>query len=558
MIALLRRGASWIAGAGSDAHHATGRWHLPAIVRVAASTAFLIAVFIVLRRIVTTACLLPDAYSSKSILAACTTGRTGLLTPALAGYAMLLFAVPPLRRGWQQFEGGGLLRVLIGAVVIMLAWSGGAYGYNAWYGESHLVDRALLGAMALLVLWRPAFVFPFLLVYWPIMWQFANPPLGFEVLLAEFRPLAHLLTLFAAVFLVHAAGGSRSMDAFLFLALCLVAANFWVPARAKLEIGWITHGHLYFLLPNAYTHGWLGFLDPDTIAAAASRLAAVDWPMRVATLLVEGGALFMLAGERTARLLLAACTALLGVFFLTIGYFFWKWMVLHAALWLVLFGTTRAEAAAWRRQLFTPARFAVSIVAIAAAPYWSMPAALAWFDTPLTSTLQFEAAGESSTTYDLPADFFSPYENHLAMGLFVGRLTPVPLLAASYGVTSIRARADALLDAREPGDIIRLEREAAGGSPSAPDEAFARTFVDFVRRTVAASNERAGARAWHALFRPPPFLWTFPHGRAYDGGERIRSVRIYHVSSFFDGRRYHLFRRDLLRTVPVPAGRPGG
>ncbi len=113
-----------------------------------------------------------------------------------------------------------------------------------------------------------------MIAFWPVIWQFDAPRLGFQNLVADFRPLVNILTMFAAALLVQALWGRRKMHGFLFLTLCIVAANFWVPGYAKLRIGWITHGHVYLLLPNAYTHGWLAFLEPQTIASMTTGAGA--------------------------------------------------------------------------------------------------------------------------------------------------------------------------------------------------------------------------------------------------------------------------------------------
>jgi hypothetical protein len=276
--------------------------------------------------------------------------------------------------------------------------------------------------------------------------------------------------------------------------------------------------------------------------------------MRIGTILVEGSALFMFANKRAAHTLLIAFTLLLGMFFATIGYFFWKWMAVHLGLLLIVFRTP--SSAAWCARLFTRARFLVSVPLIATAPYWTAPAALAWFDTPLTSALRFEAVGTSGIVYDLPPSFFAPYESHVAMSFFIGSLTPMPLLAASYGVTSERSTADALLTAHTPDDIVHLEQAAPPRRLGEIDRRFAATFESFVRRRVAVANRSAGARSWMVDLHPPSFLWTFSHERKYDGGEPIALVRVYRVSSFFDGRRYELFRHELLRTVAMSPDSP--
>jgi hypothetical protein len=554
---LLLRMASLAAESDDEPGGRADRWNAVALARLVVSTAFLLAVFLVLDRLVVRACTLTDsAPASDSILAACVAGRWPALIPGLAVYSVLLLAVPRLRQGWSQFEGGASLRWFVGALVVVLAWAGAGYAYNAWYDRFHGFDRVAIVLLAALVFWRPGFVLPFVVALWPVLWQFQAPQLGFQVLVADFRPLVNVLTLFTAAMLVQGLWGRRRMHGFLFGTLCIVAANFWVPGYAKLHLGWFTFGHLYLLLPNAYTHGWLAFLQPHAIESLTRALAWADWPMRIGTLSVECGAIAMFASPRVARALLLGFTLMLGLVFLTIGYFFLKWIVLQLAILWLLFRRSHTGDLSWRRELFTRHRLAISLVVIANAGRLFSPAALAWFDTPLTSTIRYEGVGRSGAVYDLPPRFFAPYESQVAMALFTGGLTRVPILAGAYGVSGNRKVAEALFAAPDPAGVMRLEDAARHrDGQKVLDASFEAEFDDFVRRTAEVSNRRLfeGMSAGRILdlLHPPPFFWTFERGRPYRHEEPLGLVRIYLVSSLFDGRAYIVFRKEALREVAV-------
>ncbi len=139
---------------------------------------------------------------------------------------------------------------------------------------------------------------------------------------------------------------------------------------------------------------------------------------------------------------------------------------------------------------------------------------------------------------------------------FVAASTPAPILATAYGVTGDRGMADALLEARTSMDVLRLEEAALRRGGIQLDEGFGQEFDEFVRRTVKVSNRRlavgAPTSSLQALIRPLPLFWVFERGRPYRQTEPIETVHIYRVSSFFDGRAYTMFRKELLRTVEVP------
>jgi hypothetical protein len=551
---LLVRIVPWITEPHHEAIDGSTAQQRAEFARTATRTASLLLAFVMLQRVMLRVCRPPEVvFEQGSILLACFRHRALLFTAGLMIVLSLLIAFPRLRQGWSQFENGALLRALVGVLAAMMAWTGSAYAYNFWYDEPHLVDRAALLLLAGLVWWRPAFTLPLAAAFWAIIWQFNYPSLGFQTLEAAFRPAVNLVTLFSAALLIRAPCGGRRMDGFLFLALCLVAANFWVPGYGKLRMGWVTHGHAYFLLPDAYTHGWLAFLAPETVASMTRMLASLDWPSRIFVLIIECGALFLFVSARVARIFLLLFTLLLGVFFLTLGYLFWQWMVIQTALWIVVFGSGE-RGAVWRQYLFTRSRFAVSLVVIWASSHWFQPARLAWFDTPVANMLRYEAIGSSRAAYDLPPSFFAPYESHIAMARFVAALTPAPVLTDSYGVTGDRAIAEALLRARTPDDVTRLEASAIVGELGVDTE-YARRFDEFIRRAVEVSNRHLaeGGRGSEplSLVRPPLFLWTFQRGTPYRHEEPIASVRVYRTSSFFDGHTYSVFRRELLREISL-------
>ena len=560
MTRMLRRIAPWITEPDEETGSPDSASRAVTFARVVTRTTSLVLAFMVLQRIILRLCRPSEETASHaSILIEGLRQHGGPGVAVILGGAVLLLFVPRLRQDWTQFDGGRRLRWFIGTIAAILAWAGSAYAFNAWYDQPHLADRAALIVLAGLVWWRPVFALPFAAAFWAVIWQFNYPALGFQTLEAEFRPVVNTLTLFSAAVLIRAVFGGRRMDGFLFLALCLVAANFWVPGAGKLRIGWVTHGHVDFLIPNAYTHGWLAFLEPQSIVRAARAMATLDWPLRVGTLAVECGAILLFMDARVAKAFVILFTLLLGMFFATIGYLFWKWIVLQIALWILLFHPRDGAAIAWRRRLFTKERFAVSLVVIGMAQVWFEPARLAWFDTPLANMLRYEAVGPSGAVYDLPPGFFAPYESHVAMARFVTPLTPGPDLTDSYGVTGDRTIADALLGAKSPEDILRLEQAESRGASGVELE-FAQRFDEFVRRTATASNRSlaAGLRRGRllTLLYPLPFLWTFQRGAPYRGSEPIASVRVVRVSSFFDGRTYDLFRRETLRTIRIQEPTP--
>ena len=122
--------------------------------------------------------------------------------------------------------------------------------------------------------------------------------------------MLHVLNLFAAWFLLHAFQWRPKLVQFLFMAACLIASAYWAPAFKKLLIGWLYDGELSNMLVNSYAHGWLAFLDKETIVELSKMPASFDWPMRIFVFAIEAGCLFLLWRRGYAVLLLTFSTLL--------------------------------------------------------------------------------------------------------------------------------------------------------------------------------------------------------------------------------------------------------
>ncbi|NCF87163.1 MAG: hypothetical protein GWQ08_16830 [Verrucomicrobiaceae bacterium] len=250
--------------------------------------------------------------------------------------------------------------------------------------------------------------------------------------MAEFRPLMQILTVFSAFLLLQAKPGLARVEHFLFITGCLVAANFWQPGLLKLRMDWISHSHLYGMHVGAYAHGWLGWLAPEKIANFAQWMAKADYPLQIATLILELGALLFFVRGKAARALLVLWTILLVGFLACFGHFFWKWMLVQLALlWLL---RRWAEDRNQQARLFHWKAFALSIPIIAAASITFQSAGLAWFDTPIAHGYRYEAVGESGDRYTIPTRLMAPYHEEFTMTHF-GYVLFEKSIVSPYGAT---------------------------------------------------------------------------------------------------------------------------
>ena len=107
----------------------------------------------------------------------------------------------------------------------------------------------------------------------------------------------------------------------------------------------------------------------------------------------------------------------LGVFALY-GFLFWTWILLDAALLVILVRDWRPR----RMEIYSRGHVMLSILLIGFASLWANPPHLGWFDTRLSYVYRLEAIGESGKRYALPPRFFAPYADLFTMASF-GYLT---------------------------------------------------------------------------------------------------------------------------------------
>jgi hypothetical protein len=343
---------------------------------------------------------------------------------------------------------------------------------------------------------------------------------------------------------VRALINERRSDLFIFGWCCLLATTYWTSGLGKLRVEWFTHSHLDLLLLGANANGWLSFVDPATVHRAAELLSHLAGPLMLLTLVLECGAL-IIAWRRWSLVgfLLLAIIFHLGAFAIT-GIFFWKWILCDAFLLAYLLRGQRLA----RLLIFTPAHLAVSVAAIFAGPLWVSSENLTWFDTPLTYSIRLEGVDTLGTTHELPAGFFRPYTDALVLGTFP-YLAPNAQLTQAMGVTKDRQLAESLEAARSAAEVLALEATAGARRV---DPAGSAAFDEFVSRHAARARCRADREpSILRVFGAPRHLWTFPLQESLPCRVALVSVRVFELTSFFDGTSTRLIRRQLLRTIDV-------
>ncbi len=518
---------------------------VPELVRVAWPPLLMIGLFSAFDAWLSQAIQLPESAVYERVLAWAFARELGLwwLLPAML-LVLLRWRRATLPR-WEELDAFPGLRTFVLLAMGLLVWDFAFYDYNLYFERWHLVDRALLVACFAAAFSRPVAVLPFLFVLFPVLYQFQYPG-GLPYLFPEKLLPAHVLTLFASYLILVAFDRERRWP-LLFGLLTLVAASYWPSGWAKLRMHWLETNAIADVVFAAHANGWLAGVPSEWIVQISRAVALVDLPLRIFTLVLELGVLAMLFRRGVAIGLLGGLVVLhLGIFAVG-GILFLNWIVVDAALVVVLWRLDSERSI----RIFRPALFALAVPLTLGGSLWLTTTAFAWFDTRLTYAYRLTAVGESGERYRLSPETFEPYRYPITWNRF-GYLYPGRQLPVRYGATGDPEVVLALRQARSLDAIERLER--SHGIVRFDPEASAR-FVDFVRGLVDGLNRHPKLRALRWLERPSELV-SSPWPGSFDGEEKICRVEVSRVTTLYDGTSYREIRREAL--FPIEIDRCGG
>jgi hypothetical protein len=520
------------------------RGQLRSILRLAARIALLIGFYMLLevglRRI---AYLPPDSYHEPVLVMELVRQlgwRTLLIIAAAVG---LLWLGRSKGYSWPQMGNGDALKYFLLIVAFILTWVYSTYEYNLFFDQGHYIDRALLIVLLLLMVWRPVFLLPWLILLLTIMAQFNVPIGGYSV--AEQFQLVRMLLLFLTAFTLRLlTGWWRTADLF-FVLFCLLASGYWWSGFGKIRLDWFHYGpHLNLLLPATYANGWLGFLGADTISWLTSALVPFIWPMMIFVFIIELGSLFILLSRRTLVFFLVGyCLFHTGIFLET-GIFFWKWMLVEISLLILILHRQLSNTL----PIFTIRHFVISLILIGGSFIWFKPVNLSWYDSAVNYVYRIEAVDVNGNRSMLRPAFFRPYDYQFTLTPF-GYLVQEPQLPIVWGAIYHRPAADAVLAAGSTEKLLEIEQTYGYIAYDAEQSAV---MNEFLVRFLTNWNQRLSKSSVFSLFQPPPQLVTFLGERAFHQDTQIASVTVYQVTTYFDGVTYKEIRQRpvLFQSIP--------
>ncbi|MGE4650441.1 MAG: hypothetical protein AAEJ53_06110 [Myxococcota bacterium] len=480
-----------------------------------------------------------SAYASPLILAEISKSPGHVLL-LLGNLAVLIFAFE--RTGWKSLEAGRYLRLLTLFVAAVLAWRFSCIGYNFYFDQAYLVDRAMLVVLVALIWIHPLFVAFFLILCVTFAWQLEFPV--FHYSFTDKRALFDYLVMLNAFTLLRTVFRMRT-QVFLLVALSSFAAAYFVAGTSKLLLGpdlysWILENSISNLFVSSYQNGWLAFLPERHALGVATQLARVDVPLALVSIAIELGAIFILFGKRISLFLLAAFFLMhLGIMAAS-GIFFWKWMLLGGALALLLVRLPDDLMAG----LYTARNRTVSVVVVLLSFGYLNAVPLGWYDSRINNFYSFDLVDSDGERTKVRRTFFAPYDLPFAQNRFYF-LSQESLLANTYG-SVFSAEVFQALEKAGPSDVEALRRRF--GTLHYDGEAKAR-FGDFLR--VYLKNRRQDPEPlWLLdLISPPHHILGFDGLAFFPEGGRIEEVEVVFHETFYDGEVLHQLRNE--RTLEI-------
>ena len=513
------------------------------LLRLAPECFIFICYFVVFEWIKRASPLPPDSYGETFVLwefCSFLLSRPKLGILLLPLLCFLIWKRRVLWIKWNSIPEHWVLQIIIGTTVISLAWPLVACPYNFFTDQLHLADRILLLALAVASMWRPLFLLPLTLCAAPLVWEFRT---GWGPYPWEFfgMPL-RLIVLFFVWFCFSSLRQTWKHSSFLFLMLCLIAAHYWGPGLTKIQTGWFWENKISYLLSGSHAIGWLAFASPESIAKATSILSKLNFLLIFGAIVVEIGCLcILLARARGAIIyLLLAAGFHFGIFFIC-GIFLWQWAIIEFVAAITLWRKKHLLS----REMFSFWHLALSVVLVASAPIWLKSAKLTWFDGPVKYSYRFSAIDDQGNTWELPPQFFAPYDKQFSLNVLNYLSQGEPLLT-----TGPRKAISSQEEARTLEDLEALE--LSEGIPVSNERALEH-MKHFLETVATNYNRHPERRTWFKFISPPPGIVTSARGDRLEKQHTIRQVAADEVLTFFDGKDYREMRIRRVLEIEIPS-----
>lgn len=471
-------------------------------------------------------------------------GSIWLLIPFAAIVALMISRRNLITLEWNSIEGGSKLRLIICTCLAVLTWAHISYPFNYFLFENALIERLAVLVLMLLVFWRPFFLI--LYVFFPVLIHFGEPLLVNHWSITEL-PIRVLL-LFCTQLIVWLIFPKYKwkIGAFVFMLLCIVAGNYFPAGFAKIASGWLKNNHIYFLLSNMYTDGWVSFLSQETLSDITHFLSKYNLLLKLGCLVMEFGCILIFVRKNwSVRFFLLGFLSFHTLVFIMTGILFWPWMLLEIVL-LVVF---------WKKGVFQSIiksfsiwHIVFSVCLIFISSKWLRPSIYVWHDSPLSYSYSFEVIDTSGKTSNLPSNTFWPKYYEFAWTNDFHFIHEKPTLNIVWGVSFNGREVEELLAFKDAEQVLAYEKEF-GTNQLNPE--LAKEFERYMKDFVKEKKYELPLNPWFKTFSAPAQRLVYPVDNIYDGKNDIVKIIIYQKLAFFNGEEYKELRKTKVSTIDI-------
>jgi hypothetical protein len=440
------------------------------------------------------------------------------------------FARSALGRSWHTLDRYRAVRLLAMVLVVWMTLRQVTAPRDFVLGQTYVIDRVGLVALAAAVMRFPAAIPLFVLQYR----VFEAPVRAITALTSSFNIDAvavMAVVAIAAVLASAAARRSTSSTPLVSLLGALVAAHFFESGIGKVKLGWLAHNNLANVPLNGYAQGWLGDGGGGFAHRLADFLGRVNRPLLVATLLIEVGAVVLIARRRLLIVGLVAWLLFHAFVFAAMGFVFVDWAIVETGLLALLVG---AAGRTWSKPAFAKGPALVAVLAVLAGSVLFRPPRLAWFDGPAAYRYELDVIDTEGQSWVLMPDDLGSYGPPFSFGMVgLGPSTPV---VAGYGAWngSNRSALDAVATIE---DLGRVEEPLAKVNEQ---------WLDILRNFLASTCQPRSR--FDALPGPVSHFVLQRDGRRYNHRLPLVSLSIRRVTTFRTPKG-ELTRTEAVRTL---------
>lgn len=460
------------------------------------------------------------------------------------GLAVILL-LPGTRRSWQQLDVPAPMRWASIVFALFGSWAFLTLSHNYYFDRSFMWDRLFLLICLIALWWRPGAIFGVTILCYLAMWQYSWPDLGGPVY-AHKTIFFEIFTAVMAWLLLRALNVKlRAVDLIMLWGI-LIASRYWSAGYAKFSLNWWEYTNVHHALIASYAHGWLGWMQQETVVYLAELVRATEPWVEYGVLAFELAAIALFVHRKFAALVLLAAIVFHIAVVAVYGFIFWTWIAADLIFLALVF---RWPDDPFKAMKLVP-RLAVTSVLIAFAPFWNDSTLLGWFDSPLSYSFRYTVHDESGGRYSVSPRMFAPYDDIMTMSGFGYLSRNHAILTGPYGVVRDSSLARSLGEIDGPEAVDALQ----SGQPPPYIEASSNRMAHFLDRVFAVRNAGGARHDWIGWFAAPPqFLSYLGTGAypAYDGSVKVTRVTVDLVTTWYKDQKIYEVRRDPVLDVAV-------